>query len=135
MDLFLVHPNGSGIPYANFHQVFNVYMMDMPRNCFQLGNTFPVQDILAMCSNSEATDPKDMIYALQDISREADNQVLKTSYSKSVHQVYTDTTQLLLSQNDPFRILGRAGKVVSKSVAGLPSWVPNWSTIVGIIPP
>jgi hypothetical protein len=130
MNLFIVHSNGSGTPYTNFHGVSNVYEMDIPRNCFQLDNKWY---ILAMCSNSEATDPKDMIYTLQGIDREADNQALKASYSKSVHQVYTDTTQLLLSQNEPFWILGRAGKGVSKSVAGLPSWVPDWRTIVGII--
>lgn len=75
-----------------------------------------------------ATNPRDKVYALRGICKDANNAALIPDYSKTVQQIYNETARYLLSEPDPLRILGAAGIGSARSVEGLPSWVPDWST-------
>ena len=58
--------------------------------------------LLVKFRQSEATDPRDIVYALLGISQDAYNSdFLNANYEKSVQQVIRDTTSFLLSHPDP----------------------------------
>ncbi|KAF4958299.1 hypothetical protein FGADI_2465 [Fusarium gaditjirri] len=57
--------------------------------------------LLVKFCKSEATDPRDNIYALLDISSDAcDNNLLKANYEKNLQDIIFDTTSFLLNFNE-----------------------------------
>jgi len=73
-----------------------------------------------------STDPRDKVFALLGISRDADLLGLRADYNKTCEQVYADAARRLIHAGY-LDILGLVQ--YPKSVPGLQSWVPNLSRI------
>jgi hypothetical protein len=81
----------------------------------------------------KSTDPRDMVYALQGVARKGhrpfDTQpwLLDVDYRISVQQLYTRTAKgLLRAWGDLGFLAHKEGNFVTR-IAGLPSWVPDYS--------
>jgi len=98
------------------------------RQAERTGNNFEVDDVLSIMkqtSSSQATDPRDKIYALLGLAIKK-FESLKPDYGKSIAEVYIDFTKMSLSE-DGSRILSMAGMgTPSDSPLDLPSWVPDF---------
>lgn len=71
------------------------------RNCSWWANKRDLYTMLVKFCKSEATDPRDNIYALLGISSDAyDTDLLKAKYEKNIQDVIFDTTLFLLGLNN-----------------------------------
>lgn len=74
-----------------------------------------------------ATDPRDRIYSLLDISNDAADVLhIKPNYHKTVHKVFTELARALLRIGH-WQILQLCR---GRRLTGLPSWVPDWTAPV-----
>ncbi|OCL06571.1 hypothetical protein AOQ84DRAFT_390101 [Glonium stellatum] len=73
------------------------------------------------------TNPRDKVYALRGICTDADNAATIPDYSKAVQEAFIETARYLISEPDVLHVLGAARIGRTRSVEGLPSWVPDWS--------
>ena len=115
------------VDQADWTKVGNAIVLSEAKEFIQKGGRLRLRDILFATMMCGATNPRDKVYALRGICKDADNAALIPDYSKTVQQVYNETARYLLSESDPLRILGAAGIGSARSVEGLPSWVPDWS--------
>lgn len=81
----------------------------------------------------EATDPRDRIYALVDLSNDVAFQDLRPAYVDSVEAVFAEVAILLLTLRQelnpfPFAVLSFAGIGRPRNLETLPSWVPDWTS-------
>ncbi|KAH6674786.1 heterokaryon incompatibility protein-domain-containing protein [Halenospora varia] len=84
---------------------------------------------LELCMSFLATNPKDLVFALQAISEEGFSQ-FEPNYNKSVDEVFIEATHCVLASTQKSRIsaLSLAGTGFSRDMATLPSWVPQWGS-------
>jgi hypothetical protein len=96
--------------------------MDIIRqNSFRL-----LSDILPESFRLKASDPRDKIFALLDISKDATALGLSPDYSKEYSEVLIETAWRLMSRG--MSALNYALGLRESSLApGLPTWVPEWS--------
>ncbi|KAJ4354369.1 uncharacterized protein N0V89_006104 [Didymosphaeria variabile] len=73
-----------------------------------------------------STDNRDFIYALTGIAEDAGAKYLYPDYTKEVAQVYTEVAKCFLAEGR-LRTLWLCSH--PRRLAGLPSWVPDWSSI------
>lgn len=71
-----------------------------------------------------ATDPRDIIFGLLGIIRDANQLGIDVDYSKSAVDVFTQATNAFI-RHDKAYCLGFS--TFPKDLAGLPSWVPDWA--------
>ncbi|KAL9116979.1 MAG: hypothetical protein Q9187_006489 [Circinaria calcarea] len=80
----------------------------------------------------EASDPRDKIYSILGIRGARFG--LRTSndfqvdYKKSTQEVFTETTKAIIMGDSSFDICGINGSFSSKTITGLPSWVPDYTS-------
>jgi tetratricopeptide (TPR) repeat protein len=94
--------------------------------------------------NADCTDPKDRVYALLGISLYADHSHpgLQIDYSKSVAEVYQGAAQAIIEESGKLDVLCMNHESTTHPETGqyrarhhsLPSWTPDWSTILGSLP-
>ncbi|KFY31367.1 hypothetical protein V493_01168 [Pseudogymnoascus sp. VKM F-4281 (FW-2241)] len=94
----------------------------------QAGQSSSLMDVLARFKGSKSTDPRDKIYGLLGLTSQS--REVGVDYSKSAAEVYTEVTAIeingcanldIITQN-PFQ-----GDDTTERLAGLPSWVPDFS--------
>lgn len=98
------------------------------RTMTQAGQRSSLMDVLARFKGSESTDPRDKIYGLLGLTSQS--REIKVDYRKSVAEVFTEATtneingsaNLDIITQNPFQ-----GNDSTERVAGLPSWVPDFS--------
>ena len=73
----------------------------------------------------EASDARDKVYACISVSDDASQ--LPIDYSLSVAEVYSNFFRFQTGMDRNLDVLGFVGKSI-KPPAGLPSWVPDWTT-------
>ncbi|KAK7948423.1 uncharacterized protein PG986_009309 [Apiospora aurea] len=87
-----------------------------------------IRVLIKSSSDKEATDLRDKVYALLGIASEAFSQGITVNYEDSVQNVYIDCTKHILRSRSDLRVLSIIRqKNRGSQVAGLPSWVPDWS--------
>ncbi|KAI1407618.1 HET-domain-containing protein [Hypoxylon sp. FL1857] len=86
--------------------------LDFPRWVFEMGST-------------DASDPRDKIFAILGLFRGLEDDGLNPDYSLSTAQVYTGVATYLLLKYDMKHIIGTN----ETPSADLPSWVPDWRHI------
>ncbi|KAI1819389.1 HET-domain-containing protein [Xylaria intraflava] len=79
-------------------------------------------------SGSRATDPRDMIYGLLGFANEEERAYIRADYGKDVRESYVVATRRMI-QNGFTDVLAWA-QPERKRVAGLPSWVPDYSSTI-----
>jgi hypothetical protein len=73
----------------------------------------------------KATDPRDLVFALLGIAKDAEELGIRPNYAKSCEEVFTATTVTFLERGD-LSILTLCQS--PRRLDGLPSWVPDWSS-------
>jgi hypothetical protein len=80
---------------------------------------------------SRASDPRDKVFALAEMSSTEDRLFVQPNYEKSVAEIYTEVAIEIVQRQASLRILSATqpmyGKPCSQFGGTLPSWVPNWS--------
>jgi hypothetical protein len=89
--------------------------------------------ILIECIQAQATKDRDMLYALQNLDDDY-QQVLAPDYDKPLYDVFRETTEHSMQKLNNFALLGMAGLANRQPQPGLPSWVPDFSTLPRLYP-
>ena len=84
-----------------------------------------LQELLLFCRGFEATDDRDIIFALLGIASESGNHVLTPDYGSSVEEVFTKWTRDLMISDNLLTLLHAAGVGNPRVLNKLPSWVPD----------
>jgi hypothetical protein len=86
--------------------------------------------ILNRLSDNRATDPKDMIFGVQQLIKNCPS-LPDPNYEKSVGQVYEETVVAAIRDTQSLAIFIHS-RIPSNSSLTLPSWVPDWSCRLGL---
>ncbi|CAM6085744.1 unnamed protein product [Calypogeia fissa] len=73
----------------------------------------------------KATDPRDLVFALINLSSDAGELGIVPDYTKTPQEVFIDAAKALLRPGDLSLLLSSQ---FPKCLSGLPSWVPDWSS-------
>lgn len=92
------------------------------------GETQTLADLLIHCQYFKATRPEDKVFALLGLAFPASLGPLKVDYRKTIQEIYIQTAQHLLAEEDVIQLFHVAGIGNFRGVPNLPSWVPDWST-------
>ncbi|KAH7370669.1 heterokaryon incompatibility protein-domain-containing protein [Rhexocercosporidium sp. MPI-PUGE-AT-0058] len=84
----------------------------------------PLKNLL-LSLTLNATDPRDLVYALLGIATDAEELHIIPDYTKTCQMVYTDVALSYLTRGD-LQLLGACQ--FPKDLENLPSWVPDWSS-------
>ncbi|KAI9764824.1 MAG: hypothetical protein M1839_005701 [Geoglossum umbratile] len=90
-------------------------------------NSIPLSRILHVCGRSNATNPRDKIYALLGMISDSLNFIPNPDYAAPVGEVYMGMARYLVQNSNPLLLLHQAGIGYHRALTGLPSWVPDWS--------
>jgi hypothetical protein len=100
------------------------------RQLFQARNLQDLANVLHHgLGMSQASDPRDHVYALLGLVDNPDSQKLEIDYNLSVEKVFTQAVTQCINLESFFLLLGAASNSAhSKFTPSLPSWVPDFST-------
>jgi Heterokaryon incompatibility protein (HET) len=98
------------------------------------GNRIGLLQALISSRRSLATDPRDKIYALLDLTSDGTELVPTPNYTQPIEAVYSDLTKSLLRKRDniPCLLLAKRGSDMSRIS---PSWAPDWKNLNGDLAP
>jgi hypothetical protein len=88
--------------------------------------TRDLSNLLFYTISSEASDPRDKLFALLGLVKDADEFGLAADYSLSLQEVQVGVAAFFITHEDDCSILRYAVGVSSDSPAEVPSWVPTW---------
>jgi len=86
-------------------------------------------DLLITKRGSEATDPRDMVFAISGVAvMPVASKELRITYEEALARVYMDTVKHLVQNNHSYEVISHAGPVTSDSDSRykIPSWAPDW---------
>jgi hypothetical protein len=103
------------------------------RERLRLGEPLTLKDLLQISSKSqlEASDPRDQIFGLFSLAKDANALGLRVNYGQSRDSLYIDVAKYLLDENNLWMFSFCRFKPLAAH--SLPSWVPDWSDQSGII--
>lgn len=81
-------------------------------------------ELLCRFRESNATDPKDKIYAFRGLAADRDS-VPPVHYSHKVEEIYKAFARHFVLSGEGLRVIDAAG--ISRRKLVLPPWVPDWS--------
>jgi hypothetical protein len=126
-EYMVVGPNGSPLSHL-------VVMLEGARSrpTGRIYNTLP--ELLQATRDRRAKDPRDRVYALLGLVQSEKLRLLKPDYSKSVREVYIETTRWCLETYSNLDVLAIGQATYSETddsdaflQLALPSWVPNYT--------
>lgn len=92
---------------------------------------YNILDLLDISSGRQCLDPRDKVYALLSVLVPVDLALgLRADYNKSVADVYHDLAVRHVTKSEQLEILIHVRR--PQKVAGLPSWVPDWTVQDGV---
>ncbi|KAJ1337193.1 HET domain-containing protein [Microdochium nivale] len=121
----------------NAHQML---IIDRIREMISSGKRPSLQLVLMECWTLQATDARDKVFALWDVTADKYNPLVAPDYTKPVAQVFTDTAVYLAWQGPSaaLEILPFAGVGWPRAADPLPSWAPDWTiagrTVLAVFP-
>ncbi|KAK3339617.1 hypothetical protein B0T25DRAFT_466744, partial [Lasiosphaeria hispida] len=87
-------------------------------------------DLLISSAGCEASDPGDKVFALLGLIQDASHYGLAADYHLSAWETYTGIAAFFIQQHPDFRMLEYChGTLRDPNKQGLPSWVPDWSSL------
>jgi Heterokaryon incompatibility protein (HET)/SH3 domain len=109
---------------SGVQQLFNLAMV---KSSWLEGNPVAFMEVLRRFRGANATDPRDKVYSLLSLAPEKYKNGLVIDYSASntVADVYKQLARCAIETREVESLLLNAG--ISQTVAGLPTWVPDWS--------
>ncbi|CZR64495.1 uncharacterized protein PAC_14393 [Phialocephala subalpina] len=112
-------------------KVRQIYQAEQDKIIYGIGEEekFTLIHLLQHRQGFAASDPRDAIFSLYGVLDPNDPAMFSTpvDYEKSTIQIYTDITTTLLA-TDGYAVFVHVENGRNK-IKGLPSWVPNWSSI------
>ncbi|KAK4169828.1 heterokaryon incompatibility protein-domain-containing protein [Cladorrhinum sp. PSN259] len=105
---------------ANLAQVRELIWID--------GEKFDLASLLQFSHPFRASNPRDKVYSLLGLAYDREELGLKIDYKRPVADLYTDVASRIFLQSQDLMLLDDI--IYPKSVEGLPSWAPDWSTWV-----
>ncbi|KAI8625927.1 HET-domain-containing protein [Xylariaceae sp. FL1651] len=78
--------------------------------------------------DSRSTDPRDMIYGLLGLANQQERGYINADYKKPVQEVYCDVTRAFMQRG--WTDILAWSQPPEKRIYGLPSWVPDFSSII-----
>src|SRR5258706_12905424 len=90
--------------------------------------SYPLPECIMNFGDFNATDPRDMIFALLALVTDAKDDAVSPDYQTSVEKHYERVTRYLLTRDNEILVLARAGVGFPRSLTKLPSWVPDWTS-------
>jgi hypothetical protein len=88
---------------------------------------YPLQVVLHATSSAESTDPADKVYAVLGLVSKASWKDLPVDYSLTTVEVYTQATHAIMRVSQNLRMLSFVEDKKYRNIAGLPSWVPDFT--------
>jgi len=86
-----------------------------------------IEDLMARFVRSQATDPRDKVFALLGLVSHALEESILPDYQKSASEVYTNMAKHLLRRDFLVKAIPEAGIGNPRKLPDLPSWVLDWS--------
>ncbi|KAI1172002.1 heterokaryon incompatibility protein-domain-containing protein [Nemania sp. FL0916] len=143
-QLHLLHSHGAGrerlepnSPLARF-AFESTWLPEMPRliictsiyplDCMSLRIAMTNFCVKELPRGSTATDPRDMIFGLLGFANSVERSYVRADYSMSVEKTYAYVTHSMI-RNGFTDILAWA-QPETKRIAGLPSWVPDYTSTI-----
>ena len=95
----------------------------------QQGTGQSLLDLLLQHRNCGASDPRDKVFALCGLACDSgpDSLNVKPDYHRNAAKVYSDVAISILKRSSDLALLSVPHPSRPSRVAGLPSWVPDWS--------
>jgi Heterokaryon incompatibility protein (HET) len=95
----------------------------------QKGSGQTLLDLLLQHRDCGASDPRDKVFALCGLARDSgpDGLDVKIDYHPDTAEIYTDVAISMLKRSADLALLSVPHPSTPSRVAGLPSWVPDWS--------
>jgi hypothetical protein len=103
--------------------VFMIRMMEDWRKNLQAGHVQNLESSILLTIESEATDPRDMIWALRGVTEPDDHPSLIPNYNRSVAEVFTSTARHLICDGSDLDLLCIAA-CQKRTLDSVSSWVP-----------
>ena len=95
------------------------------------GSPISLQALLLEFISFNATDPRDMVYALLSLANDGSSSVLDPDYSIPVQTTFIKSARHIMQKSESSALLHAAGIGYSRRVNDLPSWVPDFSLTRG----
>jgi hypothetical protein len=121
------HPE-TGYP----HGFATIIKLNEGRMRIQRGELYNLEDAFILSINSEATDPRDFIWALRGVSERDGHQSLIPNYHVPPEEVFTSTARHIIVDKSELDLLCFAK--ISDTVMEAPTWVPVWGGAVSRYP-
>jgi hypothetical protein len=113
-----------------FHPIINLGMLRDMQEAIRSrvdNEPYPFQVVLHATSWAESTNPVDKVYALLGLVPKASWGDLTVDYSLTTVEVYVQATHAIMGVSQNLRMLSFVEDKKYRNIAGLPSWVPDFT--------
>lgn len=100
-----------------------------PRKRQEMSQAEQIFGLIFDTSQCDCKDDRDRIFALFSLLNAKDEERLKADYNLSTTQVYSGLAAYLATSGLLWAMLMLAPRLASNRCPGLPSWVPDWSSL------
>ncbi|OQE20725.1 hypothetical protein PENFLA_c016G06074 [Penicillium flavigenum] len=90
-----------------------------------------LRHLLHICQGTQSADARDLILAPLLLARDREDFTILSHPTATVSDIFTETATRIIERSQSLDILGT---VAVKQMAGLPSWVPDWSIRRAAVP-
>jgi len=98
-------------------------------------NSLSLQELLSYGRELNATDKKDHVYAVLGLGKRRETGWgIVPDYHKGVTEVYVDAAWAILEDATNLDLLSHVEDSFYRTISDLPSWVPDWTTVLVPIP-
>jgi Heterokaryon incompatibility protein (HET) len=86
---------------------------------------FPLLNLLPSFERTEATDPRDKLFALLGLAEDGDDKALRPNYDESTESILLRYARAFVKNGHGMQMLYQAG--IAGRDTQIPSWVPDWT--------
>lgn len=86
----------------------------------------PLCHLLIMFGKSEATHPRDRLFAFLGLAADGDALSLRPNYDEPIESVFLRYARYFIETGDGIRLLYQSSGILNKEIS-IPSWVPDWT--------
>ncbi|KAF4832813.1 Heterokaryon incompatibility protein 6, OR allele [Colletotrichum tropicale] len=94
----------------------------------------PLLRVLDLFRGTDATDPRDKVFAFLNIASDADQLSLVPDYKASVQSVFRKTAEAILRTTKSLSIFSQVQEPCDTQIPHLPGWVPDFSARLSCTP-